>query len=76
MTLQAIYGDWRLYNDLVVEALRTMSTEELLLRVPSGDPNLEHGLADLGDRRSYGRHPGLLAVHGHGCARCRDDAVR
>jgi uncharacterized damage-inducible protein DinB len=38
MTLQAIYGDWRLYNDLVVGALRGMSNEELALRAPSGDP--------------------------------------
>jgi uncharacterized damage-inducible protein DinB len=38
MTLQAIYGDLRLYNDLVVEGLRVMSTEELALRAPSADP--------------------------------------
>jgi uncharacterized damage-inducible protein DinB len=43
MTLQAIYGDWRLYNDLVIEALHTMSTEELALRAPSGDPNPSTG---------------------------------
>lgn len=36
MTLQAIYGDWRLYNDLVIEALHTMSTEELALRDDRG----------------------------------------
>jgi len=38
MTLETIYGDWRVYNDLVVAALRVMSTEELALRAPSGDP--------------------------------------
>lgn len=38
MTLQAVYGDWRLYNDLVVEALGAMSSEELALRAPSDDP--------------------------------------
>ncbi len=37
MTLQPIYGDWRLYNDLVVEALRNMSSDELELRAPSSD---------------------------------------
>jgi len=35
--LQAIYGDWRLYNDLVVEAIRAMPAEELALRATSGD---------------------------------------
>jgi uncharacterized damage-inducible protein DinB len=43
MTLQAIYGDWRLYNDLVLEGLRTMSTEELALRAPSGDAQSSGG---------------------------------
>jgi uncharacterized damage-inducible protein DinB len=38
MTLQAVYGEWRLYNDLVIDALRAMSTEELALRAHSGDP--------------------------------------
>lgn len=38
MTLEAVYGDWRLYNDLVVEAIRGMSSEELALRAPSDDP--------------------------------------
>jgi uncharacterized damage-inducible protein DinB len=37
MTLEGFYGDWRLYNDLVVQALRGMSTEELALRAASGD---------------------------------------
>jgi uncharacterized damage-inducible protein DinB len=37
VALEAIYGDWRLYNDLVVEALREMSGDELALRAPSGD---------------------------------------
>jgi uncharacterized damage-inducible protein DinB len=31
------YADWRLYNDLVVAALRGMSTEELALKAGSGD---------------------------------------
>src|SRR4029079_4556847 len=35
MSIEAFYGDWRLYNDLVVEALRGMSAEELALRAPS-----------------------------------------
>jgi uncharacterized damage-inducible protein DinB len=43
MTLQAVYGDWRLYNDLVTEALRTMSPEELALRAPSADPTSSIG---------------------------------
>jgi len=38
MTIEAVYGDWRIYNDLVIDALRVMSTEELALRAPSGDP--------------------------------------
>ncbi len=36
--LETVSADWRLYNDLVVEALRAMSTEELALRALSGDP--------------------------------------
>ena len=43
MSLQAIYGDWLLYNELVIEALRTMSTAELGLRVPSADPTSSTG---------------------------------
>ena len=43
MTLQSIYGDWRLYNDLVIEAVRTMSSEELALRASSGDPTSSTG---------------------------------
>ena len=39
MGLQTVYGDWRLYNDLVVEALRTMSADELSLRASSNDPS-------------------------------------
>lgn len=38
MTLWPVYGDWRLYNELAVEALRRMSAEELSLRAPSDDP--------------------------------------
>jgi uncharacterized damage-inducible protein DinB len=30
-TIDRFYGDWRLYNDLVVEALRSMSAEDLAL---------------------------------------------
>ena len=40
MTLQAIYGEWRVYNELVIDALRAKSSEELALRAPSGNPNL------------------------------------
>ena len=37
MTIEGFYGDWRLYNDLIVEAIRGMSTEELALRAaPEG----------------------------------------
>jgi uncharacterized damage-inducible protein DinB len=43
MTLWAVYGDWRLYNDLTVEALRTMSTGELALRAPSDGPTSSTG---------------------------------
>jgi uncharacterized damage-inducible protein DinB len=38
MSIEGFYGDWRLYNDLVVEALRGMSAEELALRGASDDP--------------------------------------
>ena len=37
MTIEAFYGDWRLYNELVVTALGDMSTAELALRAPAGD---------------------------------------
>lgn len=37
MTLETFYGDLRLYNDIVVDALREMTDEELALRAPSGD---------------------------------------
>lgn len=43
MTLQAIYGDWRLYNDLVVDTLRQMSTHDLALRAPSGNVSSSAG---------------------------------
>jgi uncharacterized damage-inducible protein DinB len=36
-TLDSYYGEWALYNDLVIEALRAMSTDELALRAPGGD---------------------------------------
>ena len=35
MTLETIYGDVRLYNDLVIDALGAMTQEELALRAPS-----------------------------------------
>ena len=38
-TLQPFYADWRLYNDLIVDALRAMSPADLALAAPSGDPN-------------------------------------
>ena len=38
MTIEAAYGDWRLYNALVVEALGRMSTGELALRARGDDP--------------------------------------
>jgi uncharacterized damage-inducible protein DinB len=38
VSLQSVYRGWRLYNDLVIDALGAMSTEELALRAPSGDP--------------------------------------
>ncbi len=37
MTLETIFGDVRLYNDLVIDALGAMTEEELALRAPSDD---------------------------------------
>jgi uncharacterized damage-inducible protein DinB len=37
MSIEAYYGDWRRYNELVVRALRKMSAEELGLRVKVAD---------------------------------------
>ena len=37
--LESIYGDWRLYNNLVIAAVRGMSSEELALRAPADDTN-------------------------------------
>jgi hypothetical protein len=37
MTLEAFYGAWRLYNDLIVVALGAMSPGELALRAVSDD---------------------------------------
>jgi uncharacterized damage-inducible protein DinB len=37
-SIARFYGDWRLYNDLIVEALRGMSAEELALRSGAADP--------------------------------------
>ncbi len=35
MSLEAVYGDWRRYNELVVGALEGMTDEELALRAPA-----------------------------------------
>ena len=43
MSIEAFYGDWRLYNDLIVDALRGMSAEELALRAASDDPSSSTG---------------------------------
>lgn len=43
MTLIDVYGDWGRYNDLIVEALHAMSTEELALRAPADDPESSTG---------------------------------
>lgn len=37
MSLEPFYGDWRLYDALLIEAFRSMSDDELALRAPSGD---------------------------------------
>ena len=38
MTLERFSDDWRLYNDLIVEALGGMSADDLALRATSEDP--------------------------------------
>jgi uncharacterized damage-inducible protein DinB len=38
MDLRAVYGDWRRYNDLVLDAVRAMSAHELALHAPPDDP--------------------------------------
>ena len=38
MSIEGFYADWRLYNELIVDALRGMSAEELALRAASDDP--------------------------------------
>ncbi len=38
MAIEASYGDWRLYNALVVEALGRMSSDDLALRAGAPDP--------------------------------------
>ena len=43
MTLESVYGDWRLYNKLFTDAIRDMSQEELALRAPSGDESTAMG---------------------------------
>lgn len=43
MSLEGIYGDWRLYNDLVVGALRDLSAEDLALRAPAADATSSAG---------------------------------
>jgi uncharacterized damage-inducible protein DinB len=37
VSIEPFYGDWRLYNELVVRALRDMTAEELGLRAAHGD---------------------------------------
>ncbi|HEY5630334.1 MAG TPA: DinB family protein [Candidatus Limnocylindrales bacterium] len=39
MSIEAYYGDWRRYNELIVRALRTMTAEELGLRADRVDPS-------------------------------------
>jgi uncharacterized damage-inducible protein DinB len=41
VNLERFYGDWRLYNDLMVEAFRGMSTDELALRAPSDESSAD-----------------------------------
>lgn len=53
MAIEAYYGDWRLYNALVVEALGRMSDAELALRAGSG-----------GDAASSTHWP-IWAIAGH-----------
>ena len=36
-SIAPFYGDWRLYNDLVVEGLRGMAADELALAAPSSN---------------------------------------
>ncbi len=60
MTLESVYGDWRLYNNLVVEALGSMTTEELALRATSGDET-------SGDETSSVSWP-IWAIAGHTAA--------
>ena len=48
MSIEGFYGDWRLYNDLIVDALRGMSTEELALRAAPDDvvtPDLDSSMS-------------------------------
>ena len=37
-SIAPFYGDWKLYNDLVVDALRGMSANELALAAPATNP--------------------------------------
>ena len=43
MTLAALATDWRRYNDLVVDALASMSTDELAMRLPAADASATTG---------------------------------
>lgn len=43
MTLGALATDWRRYNDLVVDALASMTTDELAMRLPSADESASTG---------------------------------
>jgi hypothetical protein len=42
-TLDSYYGEWALYNNLVIEAVRGMSAEDLALRAPGGDETSSAG---------------------------------
>jgi hypothetical protein len=57
MTIESFYGDWRLYNDLIVEALRGMSADELALRAAPE----EHVPANLDSSMSWP----IWAIAGH-----------
>lgn len=43
MTIEGFYSDWRLYNDLIVEAFRGMPADELALKAASDDARSSTG---------------------------------
>lgn len=43
MTLAALAADWRRYNDLIVDALGSMSTDQLAMRLPAADESASTG---------------------------------